>query len=255
MGIKQQQGNTFLGFVIGVVVGLAGALLVAVYVTKVPINFINRSQARSAEQDEAEAQKNRDWNPNAPLQGKNPVKTEPPIIPTSSAPAEPAPSTTEAATAAPPPAAAVTPPAAPAPVATPSASSPAPVKNTSTKPEERKPATPSASADPLGDLAKAKASANANANATNNASGSANNEPFLYFVQIGAYRSMEDAQNQRAKLSLSGIDTKITERDQGGSTVYRVRVGPFEKKDDAERSKEKLEKAGIDTSLVRVPRA
>jgi cell division protein FtsN len=240
MGIKQQQGNTFLGFVIGVVVGLAGALLVAVYVTKVPINFINRSQARSAEQDEAEAQKNRDWNPNAPLQGKNPVKTEPPIIPTSAAPAEPSPPpATEASTAAAPPAAA-TPAAtpAPAPVATPSASSPAPVKNTSAKPEEKK---PTASADPLGDLAKAKANTN--------------NEPFLYFVQIGAYRSMEDAQNQRAKLSLSGIDTKITERDQGGNTVYRVRVGPFEKKDDAERSKEKLEKSGIDTSLVRVPRA
>lgn len=76
----------------------------------------------------------------------------------------------------------------------------------------------------------------------------------MYFVQVGAYRSMEDAQSQRAKLSLAGVESKVTERDQSGNTIYRVRVGPFEKKEDAERNKEKLEKAGLDTSLLRLPR-
>jgi cell division protein FtsN len=94
--------------------------------------------------------------------------------------------------------------------------------------------------DPLGDLAKAKAGAG--------------DEPFVYFVQLGAFRTADDAEAQRAKLSLSGIETKITEREQSGRTVYRVRVGPFDKKEDGERTKDKLDKAGLDTALVRVQR-
>jgi cell division protein FtsN len=85
-------------------------------------------------------------------------------------------------------------------------------------------------------------------------SGAANSEPFLYFVQVGAYKTMEDAEAQRAKLSLSGIETKISEREQSGRTVFRVRVGPFEKKEDGEKSKSKLDEAGLETSLVRVQR-
>ena len=59
---------------------------------------------------------------------------------------------------------------------------------------------------------------------------------------------------QRAKLSLSGIEAKLSEREQSGRMVYRVRVGPYSKKEEAERSKEKLDKAGVETTLVRVQR-
>ncbi len=38
--------------------------------TKVPIPFVTKTQRGGAEQDEAEARKNRDWDPNAPLAGK-----------------------------------------------------------------------------------------------------------------------------------------------------------------------------------------
>ncbi|HEY5580129.1 MAG TPA: sporulation protein, partial [Rhodoferax sp.] len=78
--MKQQRGGTILGFIIGVVVGLGAALAVAVYVTKVPIPFINKGQSRSADQDAAESQKNKNWDPNAPLYGKNPAK---PLAPAS----------------------------------------------------------------------------------------------------------------------------------------------------------------------------
>jgi cell division protein FtsN len=76
--MKHQRGGTLLGFIIGVVVGLAAALAVAVYVTKVPVPFMNKGQSRSAEQDAAEAKKNKDWDPNAPLYGKNPAKAAQP---------------------------------------------------------------------------------------------------------------------------------------------------------------------------------
>jgi cell division protein FtsN len=73
-------------------------------------------------------------------------------------------------------------------------------------------------------------------------------------VQAGAFRTPEDAETQRAKLSLMGLDAKVTEREQSGRQVFRVRVGPFEKKEDADRQKEKLESSGIESALVRVQR-
>ncbi len=200
---KQQRGGTVLGFILGLVIGLAVALAVAVYVTKVPIPFVSKSQSRSPEQDAAESKKNKDWDPNAPLYGKNPAK---PALPASAA----ASAAELAASAAPAPSAKI----------------------------ELKPAV---TADPLGDLAKARAAA-------------ATSEPFIYFVQVGAFRTAEDAESQRARLSLSGVEAKVSEREQAGRAVFRVRVGPFERKEDAEKSKEKLDATGVETALVRVQR-
>jgi hypothetical protein len=61
----------------------------------------------------------------------------------------------------------------------------------------------------------------------------------MYFVQAGAFRTTDDAEAQRAKLSLMGVEAKVTEREQAGRTVYRVRAGPFNKKDDADRLKDR----------------
>lgn len=77
---RQQRGGTLLGFVIGVVVGLAIALVVAVYVTRVPIPFIERSLSRTPEQDAQEAERNKGWNPNEVLGGQE--TTAPPPEPT-----------------------------------------------------------------------------------------------------------------------------------------------------------------------------
>ncbi|MEO5672006.1 MAG: SPOR domain-containing protein [Ramlibacter sp.] len=203
-----QRGSVIIGIIIGVVLGLAAALAVAVYVTKVPVPFLNKGQSRTAEQDAAEVRKNRDWDPNAPLYGKNPAK-----------PMAPAPAVASA------------PPLAPVPAA-PASEKAAPVVKVPPK------APP---ADPLGDLAAARTAA-------------AGADPFLYFVQAGAFRTAEDAESQRAKLSLMGIEAKVTEREQSGRQVFRVRVGPFEKKDEADRQKEKLESGGVETALVRVQR-
>jgi cell division protein FtsN len=215
--MKQQRGGTILGFIIGVVVGLGAALAVAVYVTKVPIPFVNRGASRTADQDAAEIKRNKDWDPNTPLYGKNPVRpvtpAPEPAVPATDPVAVPAAKPTrDAAVVAP--AAAVPPKAA---------------------------AKPAVSADPLGDLAKARSS-------------SATVEPFSYFVQVGAFRTPEDAESQRAKLSLGGVEAKVTEREQAGRTVFRVRVGPFDKKEEADKAKEKLEAAGLETALVRVQR-
>jgi cell division protein FtsN len=218
---KRQRGNVIVGIIIGIVLGLAAALAVAVYVTKVPVPFLNKGGSRTAEQDAAESRKNQNWDPNAPLYGKNPARPVPPAAPGGllTGPAETA---------------------------------PAPARDKDKDRDKDKSDKPAAvasapkaaprPADPLGELAAAKSGVPPGA------------DPFLYFVQAGAFRTAEDAEAQRAKLSLMGIEAKVSEREQAGRQVYRVRVGPFEKKDEADRSKEKLEAGGFETALVRVQR-
>lgn len=214
---KKQLGGTIIGFIVGVIFGLGAALAVAVYVTKVPVPFLNKGGARGTEQDAAEAQKNKNWDPNSPLYGKNPAR---------------------------PPAAAASAPAtagvAPAPAPTASAPAVAAAASSAKPAAAAKPG----SADPLGDLAAAKA-----ATAPGNSA-----DPFDYFVQAGAFRTQADADAQRAKLAMLGWEARVSEREQNGRTVFRVRVGPFTKRDDAAQLKDKLDTTGVESALVRVQR-
>ena len=219
---KKQLGGTILGFILGVIVGLGAALAVAVYVTKVPVPFLNKGGARGADQDAAEAQKNKDWDPNSPLRGKSAAK--PPAPAASAAGAEPA-----------------TPAAQPVATAEPKGAAASAPKAAASKPEKVEPGKPT-SADPLGDLAKAKAAE----------AGSA--DPYDYFVQAGAFRTQADADAQRAKLAMMGWEARVSEREQNGRPVFRVRVGPFAKRDDAAALKDKLDGTGVESALVRVQR-
>ncbi|MES2532801.1 MAG: SPOR domain-containing protein [Pseudomonadota bacterium] len=250
---QRQRGNTVIGLIIGIVFGLGVALGIAVYVTKVPIPFMTKTQRGGAEQDEAEARKNRDWDPNGPLSGKAgqprtpaPATAQPqaqqqtpqqqPSQPSSQLPQAPAP---QAVTVVP--NQQLT--GAPIPSIVPRTSRPVEAGN-SGRP----------SADPLGDLARARTSDNAGTVASAGAAGAAGAEPFMYFVQAGAFRTTEDAEAQRAKLTLMGVEARVTEREQAGRTVYRVRAGPFNKKDDADRLKDRLDSGGLEAALVRVQR-
>lgn len=271
--MNKERGGTILGLVIGIVLGLAVALAVAVFVTKTPPSFANKGQAHSLESDANESKKNKDWDPNAALQGKNPAKPTPPVVPdatTGAGAVIPAPAPTPNVNAKPDKPAKDT----AAPVATkpsiPASNESKPAANldaktpvvdgslgpsvatSTTKPlakaeakPEAKPATTSDASDPLGDLMKAKSETKSSNQAL---------EPFIYFVQAGAYRTAEDAEAQRARLSLAGINTKVTEREQAGRTVYRVRSGPFNKEEDAERMKAKISATGADAALVRAQR-
>ena len=67
---QQQRGGFVLGIVAGLLIGLALALGVALYITKAPVPFIDKVPQRTAEQDKAEVERNRSWDPNALLGGK-----------------------------------------------------------------------------------------------------------------------------------------------------------------------------------------
>jgi len=68
--VNGQRGGFVMGLVVGLLAGLALALGVALYITKAPVPFINKVPQRTAEQDTAEAERNRNWDPNGPLGGK-----------------------------------------------------------------------------------------------------------------------------------------------------------------------------------------
>ena len=203
----KQRGGTLLGFILGLVIGLGVALGVAIYVTKVPTPFSNKNQTRSADQDEAENQKNKEWNPNGVLQPKTPA----------SAPV-PADGTTDGRTS----------------------------EKVQTEPLKGE-VKPAVTADPSAD-AKSKAGLSTPAGAAPGA------DPFQYFVQAGAFRYATDADTQKAKLAMLGLDAKVSEREQGGRSVFRVRLGPFEDKAAAERIRSKLEASSMENTIVRVQR-
>jgi cell division protein FtsN len=224
--IHSQRGGTLLGFILGLVIGLTVALGVAMYVTKVPMPFSNKNLSRSAEQDAVEAQKNKDWNPNSAIQAK---PASPPEGAADGAPAN----------------AAATPasPAAPAVAADPLADL---VKNKSLAGTPPPAATPQPAASQPSSQPAAQPAAPQAPKASNSA------DPFTYFVQAGAFKSAPDADAQKAKLSMMGIEAKVSEREQAGRIIYRVRSGPFDDKEQAEKIKARLDSNGMDAALVRV---
>jgi cell division protein FtsN len=82
--------------IVGLLLGLALALGVALYVTKVPVPFINKVPQRTAEQDAAEVERNKQWDPNAALVNKPAIRAAPPP-PTAAAPSAPVATATPAA--------------------------------------------------------------------------------------------------------------------------------------------------------------
>ena len=201
----RQVGGFAMGLVAGLLIGLVVALGVALYITKAPSLFINKVPQRTVEQDTAETERNRNWDPNAPLSGK---------------------AGNRAAAAAS--ASAVTPHVAVVP-ATAAASAPAVATAPAVKPAAKDPAAilaGGATAPPR--------------------------DPYIYFVQTGAYTRSDDAEQQKVKLALNGLTARITEREQAGRTVYRVRLGPFASRDEADGLQARLQEQIIEAQIVRV---
>lgn len=237
---RAQRGGFGMGLIVGLIIGLALALGVALYITKAPVPFVNKVPQRSAEQDAAEAQRNKNWDPNAPLASKvprpaTPAAEEPASGPAAAGGAPSAPNTPGVGAGQAP-----TPPArnpeAPltgqAPGATAPARNPAAILSGQATSPGPAPAAPTP-----GQARPAKGA-----------------EPYTYFVQAGAFQRPDDAEAQRARLTMMGLEPRVLEREQSGRTVYRVRVGPFDKQAEAETLRDKLAATGVEAALVRMER-
>ncbi|MGA0941262.1 MAG: SPOR domain-containing protein, partial [Burkholderiaceae bacterium] len=142
-------------------------------------------------------------------------------------------------------------------------------------------------ADPLGTLALAKldgqssdtaeASANTGANQSGDAGGDARiTEPAAvvrapapkpaaaqsgkskgvtaYIIQAGAFTDVNDAEAQRAKLAIMGVDVRVSVTEKDGVKYFRVRSGAFRDKASAQATAKRLTQAGIDNTVMTIKR-
>jgi cell division protein FtsN len=264
---SKQAGGTFMGVVLGLIVGLAIAVIVALYITRAPSPFVSKVPAPT-ELGASEA-----FDPNRALQGKSPgvpVQPQvasatpaasgpslPPLLPqivevpgnganAASAPvlSNPQASTNNGNTAS------VTPPA-PSP-ATPPVRKPAPTTQADNANAAALMGAPLSSVRPASQPRAEQAQARPAAPAASGQGTPPNAETSsIYFLQVGAYTSQTDAEQQRAKLGFQGFESRVSTRPVNGATYYRVRVGPFSKFEDMNSARQRLSEAGIDSAVVR----
>lgn len=72
-----------------------------------------------------------------------------------------------------------------------------------------------------------------------------------YYLQVGAFRVLEDAESLRARMLLLGLPVQIQRAEVNGIQVNRVRIGPYAKLDDMNAAREKLAAEKITANVVR----
>ncbi len=74
----------------------------------------------------------------------------------------------------------------------------------------------------------------------------------IFFLQVGAFQKAADADNLKAKLALTGLDTSVQEvsiPEKG--TMHRVRVGPFRSPEEMNKARNLLSQSGVQGTVVK----
>ena len=79
----------------------------------------------------------------------------------------------------------------------------------------------------------------------------AGDNPAVYLLQAGAYRSPNEAESMKARLALMGFETQVVTADVNGSTLHRVRVGPYSGLDAMNRARARLAENGVEATVLR----
>lgn len=221
-------GSTLYGVLAGLLIGLIAAAAVAFYVIKSPMPFVDKA-SRSPEASSSVDPRNAP-DPNAGLGGRGtgPV-TEP------SSPEQPTGEVADNASNRP----STKPDPLGALIAT---LTPSPSSSSSSQSSQ---ARPTARAEP------APAAPVAPAASTSTPSGSTVASSGPYFLQVGSFRVLEDAEALRAKILLMGMSVEIQRAEVNGLQVNRVRVGPFARIDDMNQTRTRLGQEKIPTAVVR----
>ena len=254
--MKTQSGSTFIGIVLGLTVGIGIALGLALWLSKAKMPIFNKVQGKEVLNSLDEINKNKNWDPNSQLFGKAP----PPSLASKGASAVSTPIEPQAETQS---------------EVIDKVVGALQNANTGTLTEVKSSKTKGSGevVDPkiigVGVEAKSVNSdkvlgrennadnsaaplAKSNSKNTTAAASSPIASNSMYSVQVGAFKSKEDASAQKARLALLGIETKITEVEQGGKVIYRVRSTSMTQT-DAQNLKVKLDKASVENGLVKVP--
>lgn len=71
------------------------------------------------------------------------------------------------------------------------------------------------------------------------------------FLQTGSFQNASDADNQKAKLALAGVEASVQQVMLQDKTWYRVRIGPFKRMEEVNSVRSDLAKQGIDANVVK----
>lgn len=71
------------------------------------------------------------------------------------------------------------------------------------------------------------------------------------FLQAGSFQNPDDADNQKAKLALLGMEAAVQQVMVHDKVWYRVRLGPYAKIDDVNRVRSELAKQGIEAAVAK----
>ncbi|MCA8090532.1 SPOR domain-containing protein [Burkholderia anthina] len=282
---SKQAGGTFLGIVLGLIVGLAIAVVVALYITRSPSPFVSKVAPPPADNGASQPQQ---FDPNRALQGKTPGQPVPQAAqpaPPNTAPGQAA-NQTQGGLLPEPQIVEVPPSGNPngssgsnstsgtsasnnassgngvAVAPKPADNTPSPKKTQQAQQQQQggeddlarfaaqKQAQQAAAQkqQQAANMAKPTSSTTAAAAAKPPTAADANTG---YFLQVGAYKTEGDAEQQRARLGFQGFESKVSKRDVSGVTYFRVRVGPFSKFEDMNSARQRLSDAGVDTAVIR----
>ena len=75
-----------------------------------------------------------------------------------------------------------------------------------------------------------------------------------YYLQVGAFREVKEADRMRAKLAFLGFEAAIFKKNQKGNLFYRVRLGPFSSSEELNNVKQRLSDSQIKSHAVLVNR-
>ena len=223
-------GSTLYGVLAGLLIGLIAAAAVAFYVIKSPMPFVDKA-SRSPEASSTVDPRNAP-DPNAGLGGRGtgPV-TEP------SSPEQPTGEIAGASSSRP----AAAPDALGALIAT---LTPFPSSSSSSQSNQARSTARTESAPTAPAASSASTSVSMPSGSTAASSGP-------YFLQVGSFRVLEDAEALRAKILLMGMSVEIQRAEVNGLQVNRVRVGPFARIDDMNQTRTRLGQEKIPTAVVR----
>lgn len=71
-----------------------------------------------------------------------------------------------------------------------------------------------------------------------------------YWLQVGSFRSSNDAEGLKAQLALLGLIAQVQEVTVNGDTWYRVRVGPFDSARATDSARRQLQEAGYEAMVL-----
>src|SRR5690606_35761401 len=214
-------GSTLFGILIGLIFGLVAAVAVALFVTQVPMPFVDKASRDPAQTLLPDVRNAPD--PNLGLYGKDSAAGSPLTGPTVTE-LTPLPGMGQGGTGTQPP---------------PKDNLGDLIASLSNMEQKATPQPPAAVPVP-GTAAPSAPSSPATANTQT-----------TYYLQAGAFRSEQDAESVKARILLLGLPAEVQKGQSNGSEIHRVRVGPFKGIDEMNRSRARLGEEKIVSTVVR----